>query len=47
MLATVACHRLDRVMVKVADKRVYRAYQMPEADMAAIRNAIVAALGLA
>lgn len=47
MIATVACHRLDRVKVKTAGKRTYHTFQLPEADMAAICKAVLAGLGFA
>lgn len=47
MVAAVACHRLDRVKIITAGKRTYHTFQVPDADMTAIRAAVAAALGLA
>jgi len=48
MLATVALSRLDRVKGRDArGMRVYQAYQLPAADLAAVYTAVKAALGIA
>ena len=47
MLSTVACERLDRVMVKDArGHRAYHAFEIGAEDMAGILAGVRAALGL-
>ena len=46
MVVTVALDRLDRVKVRDAQgNRAYHVYQLPAADMPALRAAVLAALG--
>ena len=46
MLYTVSLERLDRVRVKRGGRRIYVAPQVLDADLAAIRQKVVIALGL-
>lgn len=46
MVTTVALERLDRVKTSVDGRRVYRTFQLADADLAAILAGVRAALGL-
>lgn len=47
MVQTVGLARLDRVKAKIQGQRVYQAFQLGEAELAAILAGVRAALGLA
>jgi mRNA interferase MazF len=46
VVVTVGLARLDRVKAKIAGRRVYRTFQLAEADLAAILAGVRSALGL-
>jgi mRNA interferase MazF len=47
MVQTVGLARLDRVKAKIQGQRVYQAFQLGDAELAAILAGVKAALGLA